>query len=73
MKQLNRLIQPIKDLDLIHYSEMSLTENELSVFTLSDSSSYISVRELVTVSELINHKIYDVLYSDNIITIKEKV
>ncbi|MEA2073516.1 MAG: hypothetical protein U9O86_08025 [Campylobacterota bacterium] len=73
MKYLNRLIEPIKELNLIYYSEMSVKNNELSVFTLLNSSSYVSVRELVAISELINHKIYSVVYTENIITIKEKI
>ena len=73
MQNHKELVKTIKELNLIYYTEISVKNNNLFLYSIYHISNYIAVREMVILSELINSKIYDIIYLENTITIKEKI
>ena len=73
MKNYKELAKMIKKLNLTYYTEISVQDNQLFLYSTYSTSTYISTREMIILSEILSLKIYDIAYLKNTITIKEKI
>jgi len=72
MKNYKELLKMIKELNLTYYTEISVQNNHLVLYSTYSTSTYISTREMIILSKILSLKIYDIAYLENTITIKEK-
>jgi len=72
VNRFSKLIKIIKELNLTYYTEISVQNNQLVLYSTYSTSTYISTREMIILSEILSLKIYDIAYLENTITIKEK-